>query len=57
MSDVSFYFSELLCGLQDQAPDAARTAVILAGQKDMADTVIQELTQLGVDKDLILTNF
>lgn len=42
---------------EDQAPDAARTAVILAGQKDMADTVIQELTQLGVNKDLILTNF
>ncbi|KAK9837357.1 hypothetical protein WJX84_001967 [Apatococcus fuscideae] len=42
---------------EDQAPEANVTAAILAGQKDMADTVIHELTSLGVDKDLILTNF
>ncbi len=43
--------------LQDQAPDASTTAVFLVGQKDMVDTVRSELEQLGVDKELMLTNF
>ena len=47
----------MLWSMQDQAPDASSTAVFLVGQKDMVDTVVSELTQLGVDKDLMLTNF